>query len=99
MNSSQAPPTHVSDQEKVHWFKRFLMFLLPQKYHRFLTPEVFIAWNVSSWATLGQVAIVSKWKMISGWWSSIVVPGLKASWEAVGRTIDFLIDWLSVVSH
>lgn len=83
----QDPPA-----EKPGLFKRFLRFVLPKKLHRYLTPEVFVAWNLSSWVTLGQVAIVKYWESIAAW----VAPKALILGKALKESLS---DILTLLSH
>jgi len=79
-------------EKKDGFFKRFLMFVLPKKWHRYLTPEVFIAWNISSWVTLGQVAAVKNWDTIVAW----VAPKASVLWKVAKEAVS---DILTALSH
>lgn len=83
----QDPPA-----EKPGWFKRFLCFCLPKKLHKYLTPEVFVAWNISSWVTLGQVAVVKHWESIAAW----VAPKAAILFKAFKESVS---DILTLLSH
>lgn len=83
----QDPP-----DKKPGMFKRFLHFVLPKKWHKYLTPEVFVAWNVSSWVTLGQVALVKNWEAVVAWVAPKAALLTKVFKEAVS-------DILTMLSH
>lgn len=88
----QDPPATKKDG----LFKRFLKFLLPKKLHCYLTPEVFVAWNVSSWVTIGQVLVVQHWKHIAEWVAVHVAPKTAVIWKALKESVS---DILNLLSH
>ena len=64
---------------------------VPKRFHKYLTPEVFVAWNVSSWITILQVTLLQKyWPWLL---SKIILPFaalLKVAWDetvSLGKVI------------
>ena len=86
MDSVKQPP-----KSRESFGKKLLKLFLPRRLHKYLTAEVFIAYNVSSWVTLAQVAVVAKWKEISTFVSSVVVPVSIKCWKAFVEAVkDFM---------
>lgn len=91
--TAQSPP--VTQPEKHGFLKKVAMFLLPKRLHKYLTPEVFVAWNLSSYVTLAQVFIVTKWKFVSGWVTSVLVPTATKLWDDLLNGLRVLSDLIA----
>lgn len=83
-----SPEVADKSPPKDSMLKRLLKKMLPERMHKYLTPEVFIAWNVSGWFTLVQVAIAQNFRVISSWFGTNVLPHVskvkdaaRAAWE------------------
>lgn len=64
-------------------FNKFCKLLLPRKFHRYLTPEAFVAWNISSYVTLVQVFIIQNWKILSKWFTEVAMPTTVTMYRAM----------------
>lgn len=81
MVDSNTDPPAVKDPG---WFQRLVFKCTPKKWHGYLTPQVFVAWNLSS------VATDAKWLLILFWKDALV--WLKIFWVEA-------IKWYKVVKE
>jgi len=74
----------VEKPRELGWFWKVVRWFLPAKLKKYVTPEVVIAWNISSLCTWAQTLVIFNWKWLV---AKVFVPGgalLKVAWtEAV----------------
>ena len=77
------------------WALRCLKFFTPKRLHKYYTPEAVVAWNVSSWITIGQVTLLQKcWPWIAAKFSLLITAsktvGTKAK-DVIESAIDAVL--------
>ena len=73
----------VEKPRELGWFWKVVRWFLPAKLKKYVTPEVVIAWNISSACTWGQAIVTFQGKWIV---AHILVPGvalLKVAWDEI----------------
>jgi phage major head subunit gpT-like protein len=97
MKADTGPPG-----KKPGWIQRMVFKVTPVKWHdpvsRYFTKETFIVYNISSWITAAQFAVVSQWQTIAQWGTTKVLPGLKYGWGIVQKTWDNLMSIFQAAS-
>ena len=88
----QGPPVA---EKKPSWTKRCICFFLPKRFHRYVTPEFIVAWNVSNYVTWGQAYVLFKWKEVSAWLTTHVVPHVKELWLFVKSVTGDIIQMIN----
>lgn len=100
--SKRSTGTDPPVEKKPGWFKRLAYKVVPEKYHDRLDPwftkEVVIAYNVSSFTTLAQVALVSKWHVVAAWWSAKISPTVQYGLVIIRKTWDNLLSIINTAS-
>ena len=81
-------------KEKPGWFKRMLMWVLPEKTHKYLTPEAFVAYQVSGFISFWQGFAAAKWDDILVW-AAPKLELIKPYWMALKKGFSELVDLVS----
>lgn len=89
-SSGQDPP------KKTSWTKRVICFFLPKRWHKYVTPEFLVAWNVSNYVTWAQAYALFHWEKVSLIFTTKVLPTASKVWVFLK---DVFTDVLQMLHH